>query len=192
MPPAARGRRRFPPHCSCRVDTRDQPLGCGFLVPRCPIDLTCEKQTANPPRFQCRSQFRGLNEIVLDGISGPDHPRVLESWKCVHQLLLDGHRQRHREAIYVDFVSFNRFRFEIDLMSFPIWEPHDLVFQRRTVARTDAADLSVIQRTLANVLPARTPARDRSCDSSQHLTLFSAAVVSDTRMESAADLRAPR
>ena len=37
-------------------------------------------------------------------------------------------------------------------MPLAIREPHDLVFERRTVARTDAADLPVVERTLVDVL----------------------------------------
>ena len=62
-------------------------------------------------------------------------------------------RERHRKPVYVDLIDVHPFGLEIQLMSLPVREPHDLVFQRRAVPRSDSLNLSVEERTLANSTP---------------------------------------
>src|SRR5689334_19699593 len=66
--------------------------------------------------------------------------------------LLHLSRQRHRESIHVDLVDVETFRFQVQLMSLTLWEPHDLVFERGAVPRTDAIDLTVVERALRDVV----------------------------------------
>ena len=73
----------------------------------------------------------------------------------MNELLLDLARQRHREAVDIDLVGVETFGLEVDLMPLAVGKPHDLVFERRTVARTDAADLPVVERAAIDARRAR-------------------------------------
>src|SRR5262245_6712200 len=102
--------------------------------------------------FQRRRQLRRLNEVVLDGVAGSHDRGALQTREGADDLLLNLLRKRHREPVDVDLLDIQSLGFEIDLMSLLVGEPHDLVFERRTVPRTDAADLAIEQRTLIDVI----------------------------------------
>src|SRR5262245_52318204 len=140
------------PHSACGIDPRDQPLRRSFFVPGCAVDLSGQIEAANSPRLKCWSQLRRLNEVVLDCIARANHSGVFETGERTNQTLLHRSRHRHRESVDVDLVAVDRLWLEIDLMSFPIREAHDLVFERRAVARADAADLPVEERTVLDVV----------------------------------------
>ena len=135
-----------PPDRPRRVDAGDESLRRRLLVPRRAVDLPREEEPADSMRLERRLQLRRLHEVVLDRVARPQHHGVLEARQRVNELLLDLARQRHREAVDVDLVDVEAFRLEIDLVPLPVGEPHDLVFERRTVARTDALNLSVVER----------------------------------------------
>ena len=69
----------------------------------------------------------------------------------MHQLLLHRRGQTHRVAVDVDLVDVEPFGLEKQLVPLAVREPHDLVLERRAVARADAADLAVEERRLADV-----------------------------------------
>ncbi len=104
-------------------------------------------------RFERRSKLRGLDEVVFDRIAGPQHRGVLEPRQRPDQFSLEIRRQAHGEAVHVDLVDVESFGFEKDLMPLAMREPHDLVFERRAVARTDPRYLSVEQRRSSDVFP---------------------------------------
>ena len=121
-------------------------MRCGFFVPGRSVDLTGEKQPAQALRFERASQLCRLNEVVFDGVTGPENDRVLQTRKCVNEIGLNIARQTHREAVDVDLTRFDAFRLQENLMSFAIRKANDLVFERRAVPRTDPVDLTVEQR----------------------------------------------
>ena len=69
--------------------------------------------------------------------TGRKHHRV-RARKCMHQLFLHFAGRRHGKAIDVDLVDVQTLGLEKELMPVPIGKPHHLVFERRTVARTNA------------------------------------------------------
>src|SRR3954468_18563320 len=69
----------------------------------------------------------------------------------MHQLLLHVGRKTHGESVDVNLVDVQSFRLEKNLMALPMRKPHDLVFERGTVARSNASNLTVEQRGLADV-----------------------------------------
>src|SRR5581483_7344068 len=81
-----------------------------------------------------------------DGVAGTQQHSVLESGQRMHQIRLHVARQRHRKAIHVNLARVDPFRLEEDLMAFLVGEANDLVLERRAIARTDPADLTVEQR----------------------------------------------
>ena len=133
------------------VDAGHQSLRRGLFVSGRAVDLPGEEQPGDPMRFERRLQLRRLDEVVFDRIPGPQHRGVLEAGQRANDVVLDVARQRHRKAVDVDLVDVEPFRLEIDLVPLAIREPHDLVFERRTVARTDAVNLAVEERTLIDV-----------------------------------------
>src|SRR5829696_5605600 len=54
-------------------------------------------------------------------------------------------RQAHRQAVDIDFVDVQSFGLQVYLVAFALREPDDLVLERGTVARPDAANLSIEQ-----------------------------------------------
>src|SRR5437773_6494311 len=69
----------------------------------------------------------------------------------MNNLLLHVARETHREAVDVDLASANAFRLEKNLMAFLVREPHDLVFERRTISRANSLDLAIEQRRACDV-----------------------------------------
>ena len=63
----------------------------------------------------------------------------------MNELLLNLARQTHREPVDVDFPRLDPFGFKKNLMPLLVGEADDLVLERRTVPRTDAANLTVEQ-----------------------------------------------
>src|SRR5687768_14151254 len=140
-----------PSNTAGRVDARNQSLGRGFLVPGGAVDLPREEQAGDPVRFERRLQLGRLEEVVFNRIPGPQHRSVLESRHRANDGELHVAWQRHRKAVDVDLVDVDPFRLEVDLVTLAIREPHDLVFERRTVPRSDAMNLTVEERTLIDV-----------------------------------------
>ena len=73
------------------VDAGNEALSCRFLVSGCAIDLTREEQSSHTVSFECRLQFRRLNEVVLDRITRPQDNRVLQD-QATHERALPEHR----------------------------------------------------------------------------------------------------
>ena len=125
------------------VDPRDKALRRGLFVPRCPVDLPGQEEAADPLGFEPPGELGRLDEVVLDGIAGPEHHRLFEARQGVHEIELHIPRQAHREAVDVDLARIDAFRLEEDLVPLLLGEPDDLVLERRTVSRTNAANLPV-------------------------------------------------
>src|SRR4051812_28373871 len=62
------------------------------------------------------------------------------------ELSLNFARQRHGEAVHVNFSRLDPLRLQKYLMPLLVRKADDLVFERRTIPRTDALNLAVEQR----------------------------------------------
>ncbi len=91
-------------------------------------------------------QAARIEIVVLDRIAGPRDVCVLETLDRTHQRQLHVERQRGGDAVRVDLERVQTFRLDEDLVRALLGEAHDLVFDRRTVARADAFDLAGVQR----------------------------------------------
>ena len=91
-------------HTTRGVDAGDETLRRRFFVARRSVDLSREKQSLDTFRLEVSVQLGRLNEVVLHGVARAEQHRVLESRQRVHQIRLNVARQRHREAIHVDFT----------------------------------------------------------------------------------------
>ena len=84
--------------------------------------------------------------VVFDGVAGPDDARLFETRDRRDHRALHLFGQRGRDAVRIDGVVVETFRLEKDLMPVALAEAHDLVLDRRTVARPAAVDLTGIHR----------------------------------------------
>ena len=91
--------------------------------------------------------------IVFDGVARPDDARLFEAGDGGDHRVLHILRQRGRDAVRIDGVVVEAFRLEEDLMPVALAEPHDLVLDRRAIARTAAGDLARIHRRAMHVRP---------------------------------------
>ena len=135
------------------VDSRDDALPGRLLVAGRAVDLPGQEEPPHVPGLVRPLQSRRLHEVVLHGVARPQHLRAFEPRQRVHQPLLDVGRQAHRTAVDVDLPDVPPFRLQEDLVPLVMRKPHDLVFERRTVARADAFDLPVVERRTVDVGP---------------------------------------
>src|SRR5581483_1340855 len=91
------------------------------------------------------------DEVVFDGVAGADELRALESGNGRDQRALHLFRQRRRNAVRIDGRIVETFRLQKNLVAVALAELHDLVFDRRAVARTSAGDLSGVHRRAMDV-----------------------------------------
>src|SRR5256885_13525247 len=69
----------------------------------------------------------------------------------MHEIRLHVARQAHREAIDVDLGRVEAFGLKENLVPLLVGKSVDLVLERRTITRADAADLAVQQRRAREV-----------------------------------------
>jgi hypothetical protein len=69
----------------------------------------------------------------------------------MHERRLNVARQRHREAVHVDFPLLDTLWLEEDLMSLLVRKTNNLILKGRTVSRSYPSDLSIEQRRLIDV-----------------------------------------
>src|SRR2546430_17625065 len=69
----------------------------------------------------------------------------------MHEIRLHVARQAHREAIDVDLGRVEAFGLKENLVPLLVGKSDDLVLERRTITRADAADLAVEQRRASEV-----------------------------------------
>src|SRR5690348_16221646 len=98
-------------------------------------------------------QLSRLDEVVFDGIPRSEQFCCLESGQRSDELCLDLRREAHREAVEIDLVDREALGLEKELVTFAIREPHDLVLERWTVARSDSGYLPVVERRLIDIAP---------------------------------------
>src|SRR5262249_11293414 len=118
-------------------------LGSSLFVTRRPVDLSSEKKSLDTFAFEAAVQLSGLDEVVLDGVAGPQQGGVLESGKRVDQIGLHVSRKAHREAVDIDLSSLDSFGLQKDLVALLLRKPDDLVLQRWAVPRPDPSNLPV-------------------------------------------------
>ena len=133
-------RRRAAARALRGVDAGDQSLRRRLLVAGRAVDLPGEKQPGDALRFEAPRQLGRLDEVVLDGVPGPQQHRVFQPGQRMNELRLHVARQAHREAVDVDFPRVEPFRLEKDLVPLLVRKPDDLVLERRAVPRADAAE----------------------------------------------------
>ncbi len=127
-------------HLERGVDAGDQALGGGFFVAGGAVDLAGEVQPADELGLERGAQVPRIEEVVLDGVAGAGEMRILEAADRAHELPLHVERQAGRDAVRIDLVGLQALGLDENLVRGLVGEAHDLVFDRRAVARADAFD----------------------------------------------------
>ena len=89
--------------------------------------------------------------IVFDRVARPDHRRLSSPGMVAEQRALHLFRQRCGDAVGINRVVVESLRLEENLMAVTLAEPHDLVFDRRAIARTATGDLAGIHRRAMHI-----------------------------------------
>ena len=118
-----------PSHLPRGIDSRDNALCRGLFVARSAIDLAGEKQPGQALRLQLPRELGRLNEVVLDGVTGPQKNRILEAGQRMNEIGLDVARQAHRQTVDVNLARVDTFGLEKNLVPLLIRKTHDLVLE---------------------------------------------------------------
>ena len=119
---------------------RDEPLSCRLFVAGRAVDLSGQKEPGQRLQFQGRGQLLRREVIVLDGVTGLGHGRVLEAGNPGQELALYLGRQRGRQPVYVELARLSTLRLEKDLVRLRVRELQDLVLDRGAVSRAPPGD----------------------------------------------------
>ena len=122
------------------VDAGEDPLRRGLLVAGRAIDLAGEEEAADRLRLERRAQRARIEVVVLDRVARTQQVRVLAAGDRAHERPLHVEGQRRRDPVRIDLVRREALGLEEDLMARAVGEAHDLVLDRRAIARPDALD----------------------------------------------------
>src|SRR4029453_3154338 len=144
----------FPPLArqSRGVETSKKPLCCSLFITGGPVDLSGQEQTAQAFRLERRRELTWIDVIVFDRIARTNKPRILQTRNRRHQCMLHVFRKRRRNAVWIDSVILEAFGLQKNLVSVALAEFHDLVFDRPTITRPTACDLSRVHRRAMHIL----------------------------------------
>ncbi len=141
-----------PAHARRGIEPGDQALPRRFLIAGGAVDLAGEKETWHPPGLERRLQLARIDVVVFDRITRPQHLGLLQAGNGRDQRPLHLLRQGGRDAIRIDGRIVEPFRLEENLMPVALAEAHDLVLDRRAVARAAARDLARIHGRAMDVV----------------------------------------
>ena len=125
---------------TCGVQTSQHALCGGFFITGCTVNLARKEQTLDEFTFQSRFQVARIEEIILNRVARADDSGIFHPLHRADNLHLHIERQAGGDAIRVNFVRGQSFRFEEDLMLVTIGKAHHFVFDRRAVAWADTFD----------------------------------------------------
>src|SRR5215208_2615188 len=111
-------------------------LGGGLLVPRGSVHLASEEQALNAFNLKRRAQLAWWEIVVLDSVSRPGHPYLLEPWNSPEEIKLNFRGQRRGQTVDIHLTGVQSFRLKEHLMAVSFRELDDLVFYRGAVSRT--------------------------------------------------------
>ena len=95
------------------------------------------------------------HDIVLDGVAIAQHMCARQGRNRLQNAILHIHRQAGRQAVDVNFFRAATFGLQEDVMPTAIGKAHDLVLDRRAIARTNRSDLAIIHRRTMQVFTNR-------------------------------------
>ena len=122
------------------IRAREQTLGRGLLITGRAVDLSGEEQAREEFALQAALQVARIEEVIFDRVSGSRDVRALEAGDRAHELALHVEGEARGDAVRIDFVSVESLGFDEDLVRELVGVAHDLVLDRRTIARPDPFD----------------------------------------------------
>ena len=128
------------------VDARQQPLGRRFFIAGRAVDLSGQKQAGDVAHLQACCQAPWVDIIILDGITRPQDPCVLEPRHRRHKGDLDVLGKRGGDPVGIDRRIVQTFRLQEYLMGRFVGESNDLVLDGGTIPRSTPADRPGINR----------------------------------------------
>ncbi len=134
-----------------RIDPRDDPLRAGLLVSRRAVDLPGQEKPRQRLHLERRLQLARIDVVVFDRVARPLDSHLLQARHRAQKRLLHLGRQRGRDPVGIDRVVVEALGLEKDLVRRAIRESHDLVLDRRAIARTAALDLTRIHRRAGEI-----------------------------------------
>src|SRR5207249_9077788 len=102
-----------------------------------------------------RPKFGRIDHVIFNSIAWPEHGHVLKARDHSHKFPLKISRKTGREAIQIGFIGMIAFRFKKQLMPLFVWEFDYFIFDGWTIARTNADDLTAVERRAIQVLTNR-------------------------------------
>ena len=129
-----------------RIQARQQSLCGGFFVAGGAVDLAGEIEPAEALGFERGTQVARIEIVVLDRIAGPREVRLFEAGNAAHELLLDVERQAGRDAVRIDLVGVQAFRFDEDLVRSALGKTLHLVFDRGAIPGAGAFNDAGVHR----------------------------------------------
>ena len=128
------------------IDSCNKSLTGCFFVSAGSVYLTCIKHTCNTFCFQRRIQLSWLYIIIFNSVTRAALNSIFKTWHSSHKSVLNTFWQRRRKSVQINFVSFKTFWLNKNLMAFTFCKSHNFVFYGRTIARSNTADFSAVQR----------------------------------------------
>ena len=118
----------------------------GFFIAGGAVDLARQIKARDLLDRQGGGKFARIDIVIFDGIAGPAHHGFFQPGNGGDQGELDILGQGGRDAVGIDRIVVKSFWLKENLVTFSVREAGDLVFDRRAIARSDAADLAGIHR----------------------------------------------
>ena len=122
------------------IDAGHDALRGSLFIAGGAVDLAGQPESLDPPAFQGGCEFRGVDEIVLDGIGVTHDPRLFQPGNAVHDPLLHLRRQGGGNAVHVALKGVQALGFDEDLVALALGEFDHLVLDGGAVAGSDTLD----------------------------------------------------
>src|ERR1700691_6144937 len=128
------------------MQARNEALRRRLFIAGGAVDLAGQEESRQAPGLQGRVEFARVDMVIFDGITGPDHPNLLQARDRCQNGQLDLFGQRSGDTVRIDRAVVEAFRLQEDLVAIAVAEADDLVLDRWTIAWTAALDLPGIHR----------------------------------------------
>ena len=127
-------------------------MGGRFLIASGPVYLASQIKSWHGFECQRPAQRPWINKIIFDRIAILQNFCFFETGNRADHRRLHFTRQTCRNAVWIDGRVIKAFRFQKNLVGRLIGKAMHLIFNRRAVTRTNAGDLSTIDRRKMNRL----------------------------------------
>ena len=136
-----------------RVDARHKALYRRLLIAGGAVELSRAVQPRHRFRLQRGLQRQRIDAVVLDGVGGAGHHRVLQPGNGVQHLDLHLLRQGGGETLNVQLLRVQPHRLDEQLMPGLVGKPHHLRLDGRTVPGPHALDDAAVNGAAVQILP---------------------------------------